>query len=123
MLKDAVGPLGERHKSRKTGVRGEKDEKETLWCLPKAATQSAATCPGRSEELASQDTDKDNRGWTEEDQRCLCRLIRGIHVNKQAPQTFLHVTADRDTLKICAKSQNDKASPFEGLLKSIYKDC
>lgn len=104
-------------------MRGEKNEKESLWCLPEAATQSSATCPGRSEELASQDTDKDNRAWTEEDQRASCCLIRGIHVNKQAPQPFLHVTAGRDTLKLCAKCQNAKAFPFEALLKGIYEDC
>lgn len=73
--------------------------------------------------MASQDTDKDNRGSTGEDQRGLCCLTRGIRANKQAPQPFLHVTAGRDTLKLCAKSQSVKAFPFEARLKGIYKDC
>lgn len=93
-----------------------------LQCLPKAATQNAAVCPGRSEELASHDMDKDERGWTEKEHSGLCCQVRGVHVNEQVPQTFWQVTAGRDTVQLCAKPQNAKAFLSEALLKGIYRD-
>lgn len=93
-----------------------------MQCLPEAATQNAVGYPGRSPGLASQDMHKDDRGWTEKERGGgLCCQVRGIHVNKQVPQPFLQVTAGRDTLQLCAKSQNAKAFPSEVLQKASIK--
>lgn len=50
---------------------------------------TAAVCPGRNEQSASQNMNKDDRCWTEEEYGDLGCQARGIHVKKQALQPFL----------------------------------
>lgn len=45
---------------------------------------TAAVCPGRSEESASRDMNKDDRCWTEEEHGDLGCQVRGIHVKSKS---------------------------------------
>lgn len=78
---------------------------------------SPAVCPGRNEESASQDMNKDDTSWSEEELGDLGCQDRGIHVNKQVPQPFLQQLAE--TLYSSAQNSRMPKIPLLGHCSSI----